>query len=85
MSPLRNLALLFLAAQATSAHFLLHYPATVGFSDDDEGTAPCGGFTVDFGTDNLTDFHVDNDVIAVVRPLSPSPYRISIIGKKNNR
>lgn len=70
MSPLRNLVLLFLAAQSTTAHFLLHYPATIGFSDDDEGTAPCGSFTVDFSSDNVTDFHVDSDVIAVVSPSS---------------
>lgn len=66
MSPLKNLALFFLATQSATAHFLLNYPATIGFSDDDEGTAPCGSFTVDFSTDNVTDFHVDSDVIAVV-------------------
>ncbi|KUJ22026.1 uncharacterized protein LY89DRAFT_681363 [Mollisia scopiformis] len=65
MSPLRNLVLLFLAAQSTTAHFLLHYPSTIGFDDDAEVDAPCGSFTVDFSTDNVTDFHVDNDVIAV--------------------
>ncbi|CZR57233.1 uncharacterized protein PAC_07123 [Phialocephala subalpina] len=65
MPSFKNLALLFLAAQSTTAHFLLHYPTTIGFSDDDEGTAPCGSFTVDFSTDNITNFHVDSDVIAV--------------------
>ncbi len=66
MSPLKNLLLLFLAAQSTIAHFHLNYPTTIGFDDDAEGTAPCGSFTVDFSTDNVTDFHVDSDVIAVV-------------------
>jgi hypothetical protein len=28
-----------------SAHFLLKYPTTVGFDDDNEGKSPCGGFT----------------------------------------
>ncbi|KAE8450935.1 hypothetical protein EG329_005375 [Mollisiaceae sp. DMI_Dod_QoI] len=65
MSPLKNLLLLFLAAQSTIAHFHLNYPTTIGFDDDAEGTAPCGSFTVDFSTDNVTDFHVDSDVIAV--------------------
>jgi len=46
-----------------SAHFLLNYPNTVGFSDDKKSTAPCGGFTVTF--DNATDFRVDGDAIAV--------------------
>jgi hypothetical protein len=54
-----------LASQA-SAHFLLNYPPTIGFSDDDEGTAPCGSFTVDFTTDNVTDFYVGGDAIALV-------------------
>lgn len=65
LSHLRNLAVLALAT-SSSAHFLLNYPPTIGFSDDDEGTAPCGNFAVDFSKDNVTDFHVDSDVIAVV-------------------
>jgi len=52
-----------LLATQTSSHFLLNYPNTVGFSDDNEGTAPCGGFNVTF--DNATSFHVDGDAIAV--------------------
>jgi hypothetical protein len=55
-------ALLF--AATARAHFLLNYPATVGFDDDLEGTAPCGGFSPDFSTDNVTDFYVDGDNIA---------------------
>ena len=54
----------FLLGQST-AHFLLHYPPTIGFDDDLESTAPCGGFTVDFSKDNITDFHVGGDSIAV--------------------
>jgi hypothetical protein len=27
------------------AHFLLNYPPTLGFDDDNEGISPCGGFT----------------------------------------
>lgn len=47
----------------STAHFLLNYPPTVGFSDDNEGIAPCGGFAISY--DNATDFHVDGDAIAV--------------------
>lgn len=36
-----------------------------GFDDDAEGTAPCGGFTVGFDN-NVTDFHVDGDSIAML-------------------
>jgi hypothetical protein len=32
-------------APLVSAHFLLHYPTTVGFDDDNEGESPCGSFT----------------------------------------
>ncbi|RFU28906.1 hypothetical protein B7463_g7415, partial [Scytalidium lignicola] len=54
----------FLAKQCL-AHFLLHSPATVGFDDDKEGTAPCGGFSVDFSKDNVSNFHVGGDAIAL--------------------
>lgn len=64
--------LVALLASTSSAHFLLNYPQTVGFVDDDETTAPCGGFSVDFTKDNVTDFHVGGDSIAVVRILTPS-------------
>lgn len=47
-----------------SAHFLLPYPNSAGFDDDNEGIAPCGGFAVTY--DNATDFHVDGDSIALV-------------------
>ena len=55
---------LLLVGQST-AHFLLHYPPTIGFDDDLESTPPCGSFTVDFSKDNVTDFHVNGDAIAV--------------------
>ncbi|KAJ5465221.1 uncharacterized protein N7458_000907 [Penicillium daleae] len=59
------LGLLALAVSQSSAHFLLNYPSTIGFGDTLELTPPCGGFTVDFIKDNVTDFHVDGDTIAV--------------------
>jgi hypothetical protein len=40
--------LLSLWAVGTSAHFVLNYPTSVGFDDDTESTAPCGGFTPKF-------------------------------------
>ncbi|KAK0125325.1 hypothetical protein ONS96_009176 [Cadophora gregata f. sp. sojae] len=54
-----------LLVSQTSAHFLLNYPETIGFDDDSESTAPCGSFTVDFSTDNITEFHVAGDTIAL--------------------
>jgi hypothetical protein len=49
----------------STAHFLLNYPPTIGFDDDLETTPPCGSFTVDFSTDNVTDFHVGGDSLAM--------------------
>jgi hypothetical protein len=47
----------------TNAHFLLNYPTTIGFDDDAEGEAPCGGQTVSFST--VTNFYVGGDYIAL--------------------
>ena len=45
----------------------MKYPPSIGFDDSIEGTAPCGGFTVDFSTDNVTNFHVGGDILAMVK------------------
>jgi len=55
-------AALLLASQA-SAHFLLNWPTSIGFDDDNEGNGPCGGFTPDFSKANISDFHVGGDTI----------------------
>ncbi|KAG0648851.1 Uncharacterized protein D0Z07_4917 [Hyphodiscus hymeniophilus] len=62
--------LVFFFLSQTSAHFLLNYPPTIGksndrFDDDLENTAPCGSFTPDFSTDNVTDFGVGGNAIAL--------------------
>jgi hypothetical protein len=69
MVKLSTLAGCFLAALIgqSTAHFLVAYPPSVGFDEDVEGRAPCGGFDVDFTKDNVTDFHVGGDVLALVR------------------
>jgi hypothetical protein len=57
--------LLALAAKSGHANVILNYPPSIGFSQDEETTGPCGGFTPDFsGSDAVTDFHVDGDVMA---------------------
>jgi hypothetical protein len=45
-------------AGLTTAHFLLNYPPTLGFDDDNESIAPCGGFPVVF---NSSDVQVQAD------------------------
>jgi hypothetical protein len=49
----------------STAHFLLNYPPTIGFDDALEATPPCGSFQVDFAKDNVTDFHVGGDSLAM--------------------
>lgn len=60
MAPLRLLLLPTLAA----AHITLNAPVPVGpFDEDNEANAPCGGVTIDFSKDNVTDFHVGGEPI----------------------
>lgn len=63
MLHLAALLVLCLGVMQTYGHFLLNYPATVGFDDETEGTAPCGGSKAPFT--NATDFHVDGDAVAL--------------------
>lgn len=42
----RTLLLSLAAASLSTAHFILHYPQTAGFVDDNEPESPCGGATV---------------------------------------
>lgn len=56
---------LLLAAVLPNAlgHFLLNYPNSLGFDDDKEGTAPCGGFDITFGS-NDTNVTVNGFAVA---------------------
>lgn len=55
--------LVLLLLGQSCAHFVLNYPNTIGFNDDLEASAPCGGFNVTFA--NTTNFHVGGDAIAL--------------------
>lgn len=60
-----RLNLLLLPALA-AAHFTLDAPSSVGpFDEDTEATAPCGGPTIDTSKDNVTDFHVGGEAVAL--------------------
>ncbi|KAF5718581.1 gpi anchored protein [Fusarium mundagurra] len=48
------------------AHFELKHPKSIGFKDDNEGESPCGGFTPDLSKDDLVDFHVGGESIALL-------------------
>jgi len=62
------------------AHFLLHSPPTIGFDDSLEATPPCGSFTVDFSKDNVTDFHVGGDFVALtsIHPMATWLFRATL-------
>ncbi|PHH66176.1 hypothetical protein CDD81_239 [Ophiocordyceps australis] len=46
------------------AHFEMTQPKSIGFSDDDEDKAPCGGFTPDFSK-NVVDYPVGGAALAM--------------------
>ncbi|KAK6342374.1 hypothetical protein TWF718_007774 [Orbilia javanica] len=54
---------LLLAPLATS-HFLINYPESIGFSDDDQSEYPCGGFEVTT-RDSVTDFPISGIPISL--------------------
>lgn len=62
---MKSFALLSALCGMTSAHFLLNYPKSIGFDDDKEGTGPCGGFSPDFASKDVVDFHVGGDAVAM--------------------
>ncbi|RCI14742.1 hypothetical protein L249_6682 [Ophiocordyceps polyrhachis-furcata BCC 54312] len=47
-----------------SAHFQLLHPPSIGFSDENEDKAPCGGFDPDFSKPAF-DFHVGGEALAM--------------------
>lgn len=74
------LPLFLLLARFTSAHFMLNYPPPIGaFSDENQPNAPCGGYTPNFSTNNVTDFHVGGDAISTLlaHPQANFLYRIT--------
>lgn len=61
-----SLKVLLLLPALAAAHFNLNAPTAVGpFDEDTEATAPCGGLTVDFSADTVTEFHVGGEPIAM--------------------
>ena len=56
---------LLLLASAASAHFVLNYPGSLGFDDDNEPNAPCGGEDVTFN-DNITTVPVGGFPVALL-------------------
>ena len=70
------------AAAVVRAHFSLKYPAPLGeLNEQDEGTGPCGGYTLDLNSAaETTDFHVGGDSIVVTtgHPQNKWLYRIAV-------
>lgn len=61
---IRSLLLTLAAARLGAAHFLLKWPVTAGFIDDDEPNAPCGGATV-VVNDTAPEISVDRFAVAI--------------------
>ena len=70
--------LLLAAAAGVSAHFTLDYPSSVGFSDEKENIAACGGFIPNLDG-ALVNFSVSGDWIQINNhhPESLLHYRIA--------
>jgi hypothetical protein len=61
---LRLVAGLATLSATAHAHFKLLEPSPIhSFDEDLEPNAPCGGFTPNFSTDSVTDFHVGGDAV----------------------
>lgn len=58
--------LVFLLIGQTTAQFLLDYPPSIGYNGTLGLEAFCGGFDLDSSKDNITDFYVGGDAIALV-------------------
>jgi len=64
---------------STFAHFILNYPTALGvFKDEEEGTAPCGGYDINF-SGNVTEVPVGGFAVALMstHPQADWLYRIT--------
>ncbi|TDZ61812.1 Uncharacterized protein CTRI78_v004041 [Colletotrichum trifolii] len=59
-----TLLLPLLLASTSTAHFSLTLPSPLGSSDDNQGTAPCGGYSAS-SSSPTTDFHVAGDAVGM--------------------
>jgi hypothetical protein len=71
--------LVLAAAAVASAHFTLDYPPSIGFEDDKETIAPCGGFIPNL-SGSLVNFSVSGEWIQINNhhPESLLHYRVAI-------
>ena len=71
MSAFKALLVACLLGTSATAHFILGYPTSLGFDDDLEPTAPCGGFSVPAAgastTANSTNVTVGGFAVALQR------------------
>lgn len=62
---MRSTVLLPALVGLAAAHFEMLYPDSIGFTDDNEDSGPCGGYTPDLNSDDLVDFHVGGDALSM--------------------
>jgi len=80
MTAFRALLVACLLGTSATAHFILGYPTSLGFDDDLEPTAPCGGFSIPAAgaatTANSTNVTVGGFAVALQRYFDvPYPFR----------
>ncbi|KAF3939995.1 hypothetical protein ABW19_dt0202119 [Dactylella cylindrospora] len=71
--------------QLTTAHFLLNYPPSIGFSDDEESSYPCGGFDV-ASRNTVTEFPIGGIPISVksTHPAATWFFRAALLNDTEN-
>ncbi|KAI9315400.1 hypothetical protein BX666DRAFT_1811953, partial [Dichotomocladium elegans] len=63
-----------------SAHFQLNYPASRGFNEDIEATAPCGGFNT---PSSRTQFPLQNGFVEISAGHPSYTYTVKVIASNN--
>lgn len=56
----------FALLSIANAHFNLNTPTSAGFNEDDEDKGPCGGATLDFDKQAVSDFHVGGQPVGML-------------------
>ncbi|KAI7851647.1 hypothetical protein BDC45DRAFT_515502 [Circinella umbellata] len=68
--------------QSVSAHYQLTYPESRGFSEDNEPSAPCGGFNT--ASSNRTQFPLKNGFVEINSGHTSYSYEIKLVTNSAN-
>lgn len=76
MAYLKSIVLFVAFLQSVLCHFTLDYPATRGFNEDTEATAPCGSFDT---VGNRTEFPLSNGFLEIYSGHTSWSYTVNVI------